>query len=118
MQFARLSEWAEGEVSALQETLPEDIRSRAAMCPVLLREAHEVEEGDELLGVFEGTSYLEGIPHDPLEAPRITLVIDNLWLEADRNPERFLEEVRVTYLHELGHYMGLDEEEVERMGLL
>lgn len=118
MHVSQLAAWAEKEVAALQEALPEGIRSRALLCPVLLREAHEVEDADELLGLFEGTSYLEGTASDPADAPRIILVLDNLWLEAERDPGRYREEVRITYLHELGHFLGLGEEEVERMGLV
>ena len=33
------------------------------------------------------------------------------WLEED-------EEVRITYIHEFGHYLGLDESELESRGLL
>ena len=34
-------------------------------------------------------------------------------------PERdaLAEEIEVTILHELGHYFGLDEDDVERLGL-
>ena len=28
----------------------------------------------------------------------------------------FREEVRITYLHELGHYLGLEEDEIEARG--
>ena len=29
----------------------------------------------------------------------------------------FLREVRITYLHELGHYFGWDEEQITNVGL-
>lgn len=34
-----------------------------------------------------------------------------------KNPRHFREEVATTLLHELGHYLGLDEDEVETLGL-
>ena len=31
--------------------------------------------------------------------------------------EDLVEEVRITLLHELGHFLGLDEDDMERLGL-
>ena len=47
----------------------------------------------------------------------IRLFIENLRDEAEDDPERFRQEVRTTLLHELGHYLGLDEDELERRNL-
>lgn len=33
------------------------------------------------------------------------------------DPERLIEEIRVTLFHELGHLIGLDEDDLERRGL-
>ncbi len=44
--------------------------------------------------------------------------MENLWDFAGTDEEVFLDEVRVTYVHELGHYLGLNEEELEDRGLL
>ena len=40
-----------------------------------------------------------------------------LWDYAGRDRAAFREEVRITLLHELGHYLGLDEDQVAQMGL-
>jgi len=38
--------------------------------------------------------------------PRITLFFDTLARTANYRESTFLDEVRITYLHELGHYEG------------
>ena len=53
----------------------------------------------------------------PDEMPRITLFVDTLAQVANYQRKAFLREVRVTYLHELGHYFGWDEEELAEVGL-
>jgi predicted Zn-dependent protease with MMP-like domain len=35
----------------------------------------------------------------------------------DADEEGFREEVRVTFLHELGHYIGFNEDDLEQRGL-
>jgi predicted Zn-dependent protease with MMP-like domain len=79
------------------------------------------EEGDaleaDLLGLFEGCSRVDPPPETPDQFPRIRLFIDNLWDYAQGDARLFKEEVRVTFLHELGHYLGFDEAAVEELGL-
>jgi predicted Zn-dependent protease with MMP-like domain len=49
--------------------------------------------------------------------PRITLFVDTLAQAANYRRALFLREVRTTYLHELGHYLGWDEDQVAEAGL-
>jgi predicted Zn-dependent protease with MMP-like domain len=62
-------------------------------------------------------SYGEGEPQEPEDMPRITLFLETLWDEAGEDLDAFADEVRTTYLHELGHYFGWDEEDLEERGL-
>jgi predicted Zn-dependent protease with MMP-like domain len=103
--------------------LPETIRSAAESCLVEVEwmgSGVVEEEGlpEDLLGLFEGCSHGEDHHADHLgDLPRIRLFLDNLWEYAERDRVRFREEVRITLLHELGHYLGLDEQQVEELGL-
>ena len=45
------------------------------------------------------------------------LYLNNLWDFAEGDEAVFKAEVRLTYLHELGHYLGWDEDEVAARGL-
>ena len=51
------------------------------------------------------------------QIPRITLFIDALAQEANHRRNVFLCEVRVKYVHELGHYFGWDEGQITNLGL-
>lgn len=122
-RLAELTALASDTVEEVRRALPEALRQAAAECPTVLLtlEAWEAEqdEGDSegLLGLFLGLSRVEGQPSGPEEAPRILLFIDSLWEWAEEERARFAEEVETTFLHELGHYLGLDEDEVADRGL-
>ena len=78
-----------------------------------------MEEGDDedLLGLFVGASFAEVADEaEPLPSA-IRLFVENLRDEAEDDPARFRQEVRDTLLHELGHYLGLDEDGLTERGL-
>lgn len=102
--------------------LPDNLREEAKACVIefdLVSEciADDPELDQDLLGLFEGCSRLDGTPETPQDLPRIRLFLDNLWDHADGDVDAFREELRITLLHELGHYLGLDEEQVAALGL-
>ena len=109
-------ELAQSEVLQIQNELPKSIRSRAMEVPVFFDWARNG-RASSWLGVFEGCSLLAGTPAFPNELPRITLFIDNLAKAANYERVAFLREVRTTYLHELGHYLGWDERQIANIGL-
>lgn len=77
------------------------------------------EEGDDenLLGLFVGASLGEAADDlEPLPGA-IRLFVENIRDEAEDDPVRFRQEVRDTLLHELGHYLGLDEDGLAARGL-
>jgi len=63
----------------------------------------------ETLGLFIGSPFAEEPAGHPLPS-EILLFLENLWVSAGGEDAAFREEVRRTLLHELGHYLGLDEE--------
>lgn len=102
--------------------LPPDLREAAADCAIefaVMRDCLGAEPGldEDLLGLFEGCSRLEPRTESPQDLPRVRLFLDNLWDYSNGDVAAFREEVRITLLHELGHYLGLDEEQVEELGL-
>jgi predicted Zn-dependent protease with MMP-like domain len=113
---------AEEEIADTLLLLPEPVRVAARECPVqLLVEPDPAQSDDEeaweLLGLFEGCSRLESLPTEPDQLPRISLFLRALLEETQGHEKRFRREVRITYLHELGHYLGWDEKQVEALGL-
>lgn len=71
-----------------------------------------------ILGVFRGLAIDERSPVEAShhETARITLYQNNLERFA-RTREELLEEIRITVLHEVGHLLGLDEDELYERGL-
>ncbi len=122
MNLAALERIAKTAVAALRLELPREMARRAAEVPVVMLPRPTkamVRDGVEpdLLGLFVGPNWSEGLEGgDPLP-PEILLFVENLWDFAEGDEELFCEEVRVTYFHELGHYLGLEEGDLEDRGL-
>ena len=122
MRFERLLTIATSVVKSILLSLPEDLREEASACRLELAEMDAIMDIDEeldpdLLGLFEGNTRGDPMPESPEEMPRIRLFLDNLWDVSNGELETYRYEVRITFLHELGHYLGLDEEEVAALGL-
>jgi predicted Zn-dependent protease with MMP-like domain len=107
---------AEAEISTTLRALPAPLRARLQELPIQLQD-HPASTGlpacdHDLLGLFEGPCYGDpALDLTPL-APTITLFLDNLRAETGNDPIRFRQEVRTTLLHEIGHFLGLDEDDL------
>jgi predicted Zn-dependent protease with MMP-like domain len=76
-------------------------------------------EGDEqtLFGLYEGTPLIQcGSDYHLVLPDRITLFRGPLE-RACQSPQAMAREMRITVLHELGHHLGLDEEQLALYGL-
>jgi predicted Zn-dependent protease with MMP-like domain len=123
MDFARLTASAQQVVTAAQRRLPAEVREAAAAVPVCYESVPNegiLAEGWEpdILGLFVGHEHGGEFRSDEVPLPpQILLFLDNLWDYAEGDEAIYRDEVRLTYLHELGHYLGWDEDEVARRGL-
>lgn len=109
-------------VGAAQRQLPPPIRTLARGVAVhyeALPEEDVIAEGFEpdILGLFTGDPHGTELSRDMPAPPQILLYIENLWDFAEGDVEVFRDEVRTTYLHELGHYLGWDENDLAARGL-
>jgi predicted Zn-dependent protease with MMP-like domain len=109
-----------GEVEAVLMKLPLPLQAEARQLPVTLERvpnAELLEEGIEAdtLGIFSGAEFAEK-GHIPMPS-QIILFLKNIWDEAEGDEKIFREEIRTTFLHELGHYLGLDEDDLIKRGL-
>ena len=96
------------------------LREHARKLPVTFERAPHrdlVADGIEpdTLGLFTGPEFSDE-EHSTLP-PQIILFLENLWDFVEGDEEIFCDEVHTTYLHELGHYLGLDEDELTERGL-
>jgi len=118
--WVRLVEDAQAEVDATRDGLPEELRTLALDIPVafehlpsraLMRDGIE----PDTMGLFVGSTFADE-DHATLP-PQIILYLDNIWEDADHDAEEYRFQVRQTLLHELGHYLGLDEEALQQRDL-
>ena len=120
VNLKKLEALAAAEVEATLAALPAPLQEPARKLPVTFEphpnRALQVEgiEADTL-GLFTGPEFADE-EHATLP-PQIILFLENLWDVAERDEEIFREEVRTTFLHELGHYLGLDEDDLTERGL-
>ncbi|HWP23181.1 MAG TPA: metallopeptidase family protein [Candidatus Binatia bacterium] len=71
---------------------------------------------DTLYGIYQGVPLPERSALDPPLLPdKITIFAEPL-LKDFPDPEELREEIRLTVLHEIAHYFGMDEEEIEDLG--
>lgn len=115
MTHPKLLRLAQAEVQRALNNLPDEVRAAAEECLVSYEEISD--EDPDLLGLFEGLNRLDPLPGSIDDLPRIRLFLDNLRDYVDGDEQDFRKEVRITYLHELGHYLGWDEAQIEALGL-
>jgi predicted Zn-dependent protease with MMP-like domain len=111
---------ANDEVEATLGRLPAPLRQQANKLPVTFERVPNVGlQADgiapDTLGLFAGPDFAtEGATPMP---PQIILFLENLWDVAEGDEDFFRDEVATTLLHELGHYLGLDEADLTDRGL-
>jgi predicted Zn-dependent protease with MMP-like domain len=120
LNWKRLCTLASGEVEQTLAALPKPLYERAKQLPVTLEQVPNAglqADGIEpdTLGLFTGAELAEegNVPMPP----QIILFLENLWDQAGCDERVFRAEVQTTFLHELGHYLGLDEDELTERGL-
>lgn len=122
MDLAQLTQIAADTVGAAQRQLPPDIRALARGVAVhyeRLPAADVLADGfpDDILGLFTGNPHGTELSQDIPSPPQILLYLDNLWDFAENDVDVFRDETRLTYLHELGHYLGWNEDDLAARGL-
>ncbi len=111
---------ARREVEATLRSLPPPLQERARKLPVTYEPWPSdalVEDGiaPDTLGLFVGGEFTEGA-HVVLPA-QIILFLENIVDMVEGDEQEFRAEIRTTLMHELGHYLGLDEDDLFDRGL-
>lgn len=71
---------------------------------------------DTLYGIYEGVPLPERSLLDPPLLPdKITIFAEPL-LQDFPDPDELRDEIRLTVLHEIAHYFGMDDDEIEDLG--
>jgi len=122
MTFEDLVRRAEKVVARLQAQLPPELQPLAGGVAVhyeavpsdsVLAEGFE----PDILGLFTGNPHGTEFSHSDPAPPHILLYLENIRDFTEGDQDAFVEEVRLTYLHELGHYFGWDEDDLAARGL-
>lgn len=113
MKTDQLATRAESIVAATIAELPPVIRDRMRSVPVIIEPTPspvDIESGVEpdTLGYFDED--VEGLT-------RIRLWVENIHAFAEDEGLSFDDEVRTTLLHEIGHLVGWDEDDLDERGL-
>jgi len=127
--FPEPLEVSDTEFDALVEKavadLPEKVREKLDEIPVLVQALPSTEMLSEesppltpdLLGLFVGRHIFAQLPTAVPGAPGAIYLFRRNLLRACADREELAREVRITVQHEVGHLMGLDEDELEDWGL-
>ncbi|MGH7730810.1 MAG: metallopeptidase family protein [Candidatus Eiseniibacteriota bacterium] len=122
-------EVSDTEFDALVETslleLPAEVRKHLDELPVVVEAGPEIEIlraekppiSPDVLGLFVGRDLLERTHSDLPGAPGAIYLFRRNLLRACADREELAREVKITVQHEVGHLLGLDEDDLERWGL-
>ena len=94
----------EDHVRAVLDSLPPRIAAALENVAVVVEEEDPNDPG--LFGLWEAHEYMP----DKITIFRRPLVHEF------RDPKRLEEEIRITVLHELAHYFGIDEDRIDELG--
>jgi predicted Zn-dependent protease with MMP-like domain len=113
----------EQAAAAALENLPRSIREYVEHVPLLIEDfpsqdlIRQENVSPQILGIFTGIPSTEaGVTDQPLDLTRVVLFKKNLE-KICRERSELTEQIQVTVKHEIGHYLGLDERDLERLGL-
>jgi predicted Zn-dependent protease with MMP-like domain len=95
----------EAQVRRALDSLPPDLAAKLENVAVVVEE--ENPEDPDLLGLFEQPEYLPA---------RISVYRRPLQEEFGDDAAALEQEIRITVLHELAHYFGIDEDRLDELG--
>lgn len=114
----------ERELRRALDALPREFRKALANVAVVVEEWAPDDLLDELgipadetlYGFYHGVPLPERSVSDPLSLPDVISVYRGPLEEDFPDPAELREQIRITLLHEIGHYFGMSEEEIDRLG--
>jgi len=109
--------------AAALDNLPRSIRAYVENLPVLVEDYPSPELlaaeniSPQILGLYLGVPSTEAdVTQQPRDITRVVLFKKNLE-KVCRDQDDLLEQIQITVRHEVGHHLGLSEEDLERLGL-
>jgi predicted Zn-dependent protease with MMP-like domain len=99
-------------VRAALDSLPDDIAESLENVAVVVEE--ESPESPTILGSFIGYPHAFGTPSGGL--PAKVVVYRRPLLAGFPDPAELQRQIRITVLHEVAHYFGIDEDRIDELG--
>lgn len=87
----------------------------AALSEVAIVVEDEDPEDPDLYGLYHGVPMTDPEARHGMLPPRIAIYMVPL-LEDFPDRGELLEEIRITVLHEIGHHLGMDEDQLDALG--
>lgn len=116
-----LKETAAGVTKNVMSRLPPELQSKLPFVTIVFQyrpDKNQLADGIEsdCLGLFTGNSIRDG-DENALLPPQIFLFLENIYAESLDSGRSYSDELRRTFLHELGHYLGLEEDDLAIRGV-
>jgi predicted Zn-dependent protease with MMP-like domain len=73
-------------------------------------------EGETLLGLYHGIALTERDSHYGGSLPDTITIYRDALLSVCNDEDEVVEEVRITVIHEIAHYFGIDEDRLHQLG--
>ncbi|SER95241.1 metallopeptidase family protein [Corynebacterium cystitidis] len=107
-------EFFESLIDDALDELPDAFAERMRNVVVLARLRHE--DNPNLLGLFEGVPLPERLSNHAGFLPDTIFIYKEPLERISGDVDELRHQVRVTVLHEVGHYFGLEEDDLHRLG--
>jgi predicted Zn-dependent protease with MMP-like domain len=103
----------EDVVGRALDSLPAELRDHVRNVEITIEEQHP--DDPDLFGLYEGVPLPDRGDWAGMLPDRIRIFRKPL-VESFPDPRELEEEIRITVLHELAHYFGLDEDRLDELG--
>jgi len=104
----------EDHVARALDSLPAELAKAVSNIEISIEE--ECREDPDLFGLYEGTPLPERGDWAGAMPDRIRIFRRPLVAEFGDDPGLLEDEIRITVLHELAHYFGIDEDRLDELG--
>lgn len=104
--------------------LPRDLRGALKTVQIVVQDFPKTEDldraglekGEDLYGYFDGVSLPDKLSTMQDFMPDRVVLFRRALLEDFPGPKELKREIRITLIHELGHFFGMDEEDLAERG--
>jgi predicted Zn-dependent protease with MMP-like domain len=111
-------------VQEVLKELPKDLRGALETVQIVVKEAPTevelgragLEAGEDLYGFFDGVSLPDKSASYPDPFPDRVVIFRRALLEDFPKAADLKREIRITLIHELGHFFGMDEDDLAARG--